>query len=268
MGLLVKVKHVSLLFAKEIDMKRFEGKSVLVTGAGSGIGRATALRFAAEGARVACADINERGLEETAIAIRAAGGVVATKLCDVSKPDAVTSTVAFAVKEHGGLYALANVAGIGGFQRTSEVTLDLWNRFISINLTGAFLMCQAALPHILEAKGAIVNTGSVAGIKSHPYSAAYCASKGGVVLMTKALAVEYGRKGIRINVVCPGGVETPLIQDFKLPEGVSQAALQKIMPLGRLGKPEEVAGTIAFLCSEDAAYINGSAIVVDGGMTA
>ncbi len=249
-------------------MKRFEGKSVLVTGAGSGIGRATAVRFAAEGARVVCADINERGLEETTGMIRKAGGTCAAKTCDVAKPDAVKDTVAFAVKEHGGLYALANVAGIGGFQRTTEVTFEQWNRFLSINLTGTFLMCQAAIPHILESNGAIINTGSVAGIKSHPYSAAYCASKGGVVLMTKALAVEYGRKGIRINVVCPGGVETPLIQEFKLPEGVSQAALQKIMPLGRLGTPEEVAGTIAFLASDDAAYINGSAIVVDGGMTA
>jgi NAD(P)-dependent dehydrogenase (short-subunit alcohol dehydrogenase family) len=129
-------------------------------------------------------------------------------------------------------------------------------------------MCQAAIPHILASKGAIVNTGSVAGIKSHPYSAAYCASKGGVVLMTKALAVEYGRKDVRINVICPGGVETPIFAQFALPEGVSQAALQKIMPLGRMGRPEEIAGTIAFLASEDAMYINGAAIVVDGGMTA
>lgn len=249
-------------------MKRFDGKSVLVTGAGSGIGRATAVRFATEGARVVCADINERGLEETAAAIRGKGGEAKTKLCDVSKPDAVTATVDFAVKEHGGLYALANVAGIGGFHRTTEVTLETWNRFLSINLTGTFLMCQAALPHVLKSNGAIINTGSVAGVKSHPYSAAYCASKGGVVLMTKALAVEYGRKGIRINVVCPGGVETPLIAEFKLPDGVSQAALQKIMPLGRMGKPEEVAGTIAFLASDDAMYINGAAIVVDGGMIA
>ena len=249
-------------------MKRFEGRSVLVTGAASGIGRATARRFAMEGALVVCADVNPGGLEETAASIRESSGQALTILCDVSSPQAVTEAVAFAVKEHGGLYALANVAGIGGFQRTSEVTLEQWNRFLSVNLTGTFLMCQAALPHILTANGAIVNTGSVAGIKSHPYSAAYCASKGGVVLMTKALAVEYGRKGIRINVVCPGGVETPIIQEFKLPAGVSQAALQRIMPLGRLGRPEEVAGTIAFLASDDAMYINGSAIVVDGGMTA
>ena len=129
-------------------------------------------------------------------------------------------------------------------------------------------MCQAALPHILKTVGAIVNVASVAGLKSHPYSAAYCASKGGVVLMTKALAVEYGRKGLRINCVCPGGIETPLIAHFQLPDGVSNAALSRISPLGRMGLPHEVAGTIAFLASDDATYINGASIVVDGGMIA
>jgi meso-butanediol dehydrogenase/(S,S)-butanediol dehydrogenase/diacetyl reductase len=148
------------------------------------------------------------------------------------------------------------------------VTFDEWSRVLGVNLTGQFLMCQAALPHILATTGAIINTASVAGLKSHPYSAAYCASKGGVVLLTKALAVEYGRKGVRINCLCPGGVETPLISQFQLPEGVNQAVLQRIMPLGRMGQPPEVAGTIAFLASDDATYINGATIVVDGGMIA
>jgi meso-butanediol dehydrogenase/(S,S)-butanediol dehydrogenase/diacetyl reductase len=139
---------------------------------------------------------------------------------------------------------------------------------IAVNLTGQFLTCKEAIPHILQSKGAIVNTASVAGLKSHPYSAAYCASKGGVVQLTRALAVEYGRKDVRINCVCPGGVETPLIGKFSLPEGVSMEALQRIMPLGRMGKPQEVASTIAFLASDDATYINGSTIVVDGGMIA
>ena len=113
-----------------------------------------------------------------------------------------------------------------------------------------------------------MNTASVAGLKSHPYSAAYCASKGGVVMLTKALAVEFGRKGLRINCLCPGGIETPLLSQFQLPEGVPQAALMRIAPLGRHGQPEEVAGTIAFLASDDATYINGATIVVDGGMIA
>jgi NAD(P)-dependent dehydrogenase (short-subunit alcohol dehydrogenase family) len=249
-------------------MRRFEGRSVFVSGAASGIGRATAERFGREGGRVACADVNLRGADETASTIRAAGGEAIALPCDVTSPGAVTEAIAEAVRRHGGLHTLANVAGIGFFRRTTETTLEEWSRMIAVNLTGQFLTCKEAIPHVLKAKGAIVNTGSVAGLKSHPYSAAYCASKGGVVQLTRALAVEYGRKDVRINCVCPGGVETPLIGQFTLPEGVSQAALTRIMPLGRMGRPEEVAGTIAFLASDDATYINGATIVVDGGMIA
>jgi NAD(P)-dependent dehydrogenase (short-subunit alcohol dehydrogenase family) len=249
-------------------MRRFEGRSIFVSGAASGIGRATAERFGKEGGRVVCADVNLPGAEETATTIRAAGGDAFALPCDVTSPGAVTEAIAETVRRHGGLYALANVAGYGFFRRTTETTLDEWNRMIAVNLTGQFLTCKEAIPHVLKAKGAIVNTASVAGLKSHPYSAAYCASKGGVVQLTRALAVEYGRKDVRINCVCPGGVETPLISKFTLPEGVSQAALTRIMPLGRMGKPDEVAGTIAFLASDDAAYVNGATIVVDGGMIA
>ena len=249
-------------------MRRFEDRSVFVTGAASGIGRATAEHFGEEGGRVVCGDVDVKGAEETAGMIRAAGGDAVALPCDVTNPGAVTEAIAEAVRRHGGLHVLANVAGIGFFRRTTETTLDEWNRMIAVNLTGQFLTCKAAIPHILKTKGAIVNTASVAGLKSHPYSAAYCASKGGVVQLTRALAVEYGRKDVRVNCVCPGGVETPLIAQFNLPEGVSQQALTRIMPLGRMGQPREVAATIAFLSSDEAAYINGTTIVVDGGMIA
>jgi len=249
-------------------MKRFQGRTVLITGAGSGIGRATAERFGSEGAAVVCADVNAEGAEATAAAIRTQGGEALGLFCDVSKPPSVDETFGKAIERYKRLDVLANVAGVGGFRRLTETTLDEWNRTIGVNLTGTFLMCQKAISHILEAKGAIINVASVAGLRSHPFSAAYCASKGGVVTMTKALAVEFGRKGVRINCVCPGGVETPMIQNFQLPEGASPRVLERIMPLGRMGQPQEVAATIAFLASDDALYINGSAIVVDGGMIA
>lgn len=187
---------------------------------------------------------------------------------DVADPGASASVMAAAVARWDRLDVLANVAGIGRFERTSEVTLDGWNRVLAVNLTGTFLFCQQAIPHLLKTNGAIINVASVAGVKSHPYSAAYCASKGGVVLLTKALAVEYARKSLRINCVCPGGIQTPILENFRLPEGVNQAALQRIAPYSRMGTPAEVAGTIAFLASDDAGYINGASIVVDDALSA
>jgi NAD(P)-dependent dehydrogenase (short-subunit alcohol dehydrogenase family) len=260
------MKHVSI--SDVVAMTRFAGRTIFITGAGSGIGRATARRFGAEGGRVYCTDLDEGSAAGTAAAIREAGGEAEAARCDVSDPMAVAGAVDAAAARWGGLHVLVNVAGVGGFRRTAEVTFEEWSRFIAVNLTGQFLTCQRALPHILASKGAIVNTASVAGLKSNPYSAAYCASKGGVVMLTRALAVEYGRKGVRINCLCPGGVETPFLSHFQLPEGVPQAALMRIAPLGRHGQPEEVAGTIAFLASDDATYINGATIVVDGGMIA
>jgi meso-butanediol dehydrogenase/(S,S)-butanediol dehydrogenase/diacetyl reductase len=249
-------------------MKRFEGRTILITGAASGIGRAAAQRLGAEGGRVFCADLNAAGAASTATSIRENGGDAASLGCDVADADAVARLVDAAAARWGGLHVLCNVAGIGGFRRTAEVGLDEWNRVLAVNLTAQFVACQRALPHILETRGAIINTASVAGLKSHPYSAAYCASKGGVVMLTKALAAEYGRKGVRINCLCPGGIETPMLSQWMLPEGVAQAALMRIAPLGRHGQAEEVAGAIAFLASDDATYVNGATLVVDGGMIA
>ncbi|MFI5296585.1 MAG: SDR family NAD(P)-dependent oxidoreductase [Polyangiales bacterium] len=249
-------------------MKRFEKKVALVTGAASGIGLATAERLAREGASVVCIDVNEAGVVAAADKIRAAGGEATATACDVSDEASVTSTVNGAVAKYGTIDVVANVAGIGGFYRTLDLTLAQWNRFLGVNLTGPFLFCQKALPHLLESKGNIVNVSSVAGLKSHPYAAGYCASKGGVVMLTKALAVEYARKGVRVNCVCPGGVETPLIQQFQLPPGGSPQQLMRISPLmNRMASPDEVANMIVFLASEEASYINGSVHVVDGAMT-
>jgi NAD(P)-dependent dehydrogenase (short-subunit alcohol dehydrogenase family) len=247
-------------------MTRFANRSAIVTGAGAGIGRATALRLAAEGARVLAVDVDGAAAEATAAA---AGGVCAGMAGDVSDPDAVAAVVAAAVARNGPLHVLANVAGVGHFARTTDESVEGWNRVIAVNLTGTFLMCRAALPHLRETRGVIVNTASVAGLRSHPYSAAYCASKGGVVMLSRALAAEYGRSGMRVNCVCPGRVETGFINHFRLPDGVNPAALARIMPLReRPAGPEEVAAVIAFLASDEASYVNGDAVVVDGGMIA
>jgi NAD(P)-dependent dehydrogenase (short-subunit alcohol dehydrogenase family) len=248
---------------------RLEGRVALITGGGGEIGSAIARRFAAEGAVVAISDVEPAKAEATARSLVEAGGQASGFAVDVASEASAEEAVKRTIAAFGRLTTLVNVAAAVTPDGTVEtLSLAQWNHAIGVNLTGAFLMCQRALPHLIKVRGAIINTASVAGLKSHPYCAAYCASKGGVVMLTKALAAEYGRKEVRINCLCPGGIETPMLSQFQLPDGVPQAALMRIAPLGRHGQAEEVAGTIAFLASDDATYINGATIVVDGGMIA
>ena len=251
-------------------MKRFEGKRAIITGAGSGIGRATAVRLAAEGARVAISDVNDAGLEETAGTIRAAGGTVETVRCDVSDFAQVEAFVEHAAKAFGGIDVIVNVAGIGGFFRTESETIEHWNQVIGVNLSGTFHTIRAGLKYLTESKGNVVNVASIAGVRAHPYAAAYCASKGGVIMLTKALAMEFGEAGIRFNAVCPGGIKTPLLKTFS-PAGVENPNMSLFMRMmgvnGRFGRPEEIAGTIAYLASDEASFMTGSIVVNDGGST-
>ena len=172
-------------------------------------------------------------------------------------------TVAAAVERYGRLDSLCNIAGILRFDNTHELTLEEWNEVIAVNLTGTFLMCQAALPHLLAARGTIVNMSSTAALAGHPWTAPYAASKGGILSLTLTLAVEYGRQGLRVNVLCP-----PIQNAFRFPEGVDQSLLERIMPFDKMRGPETVAAAVAFLASDDAAHINGTALRVDGGMLA
>jgi NAD(P)-dependent dehydrogenase (short-subunit alcohol dehydrogenase family) len=258
-----------------VNTGRFAGKSALVTGAASGIGRATARRLAAEGAAVACLDISAEHLDSVVAEINAApapegqapGRAVAYR-CNVTSEDEVGSVVEAANRDLGPVTAVCNVAGIGAFGLATETSMDLWDRIIAVNLTGTFLICRATLPTLLEHGGSITNTVSTAGVMGQPYSAAYCASKGGVALLTKALAVEYMAQGVRVNGVAPGGVDTPLIHGFGLPEGADMKALDRIMsPMGYCS-PAEVAACIAFLASDEAGYISGSILSIDGALSA
>lgn len=250
-------------------MERFDGKHALVTGAASGIGRATALRLAAEGARVFCADIDEGKLKDTAEAIRSAGGQASTGKLDVSDAESCRACVEAALEQSGRLDVLCNVAGIGIYSHATELSQEQWQRVIGVNLSGTFYMSQLAIPHLIESGGNIVNVASTAGLVGVAYAAAYCASKGGVVLLTRSLAVELAHRGIRVNCVCPGGVDTPLIRDFRLPEGAKLELFQRMQSLGPpLAKPEEIAASIAYLASDEARFINGTALAIDGGQRA
>jgi len=269
---------------------RYSGRVAFVTGAGSGIGRATAERLAAEGAAVGCVDRDGDALASTveAIAAQASGTVLGIE-CDVTDASAVDR--AFSTFEHaaGMPDVVCNVAGVGGFSHTHETSDAEWARMLAVNLTGTFLVCRAALQrwsrlvaanprHFRRRRGtpaseavprpAIVNVASSAGLMGQPYSAAYCASKGGVVMLTKALAVEYLDVGFRVNAVAPGGVDTPLLTSFALPEDASMSLVNRMISSFGFAPPSEIAAVIAFIASEEAGPMTGSIVPVDGGLTA
>ena len=248
-------------------MRRFDGKVVMVTGAGSGIGRATALRFASEGARVSASDVNAEGLAATMGMLDGAGHH--SRVVDVSQAQACRDAVAATVAGCGRLDVLCNIAGFAGAYHLHEVTDEFWQRMIAVNLSGVFFMCQAAMPHLLQTKGNIVNMASSAAIVGQVYNAAYCASKGGVNMLTKALAVEFASRGVRVNAVCPGGVNTALTQSFRVPENPDLALFSRLSSLVQpMAEPGEIAGAVAYLASDEARFITGDSLTIDGGQTA
>jgi NAD(P)-dependent dehydrogenase (short-subunit alcohol dehydrogenase family) len=248
-------------------MNRFTDKVVVVTGSGSGIGRATAIRLASEGANVACVDLDEGAAQKTAAQISGDDGQATAYHCDVSDADDVRATIAAVASDLGAPDALCNIAGIQHFAHSTEETLEGWQKIIAVNLTGTWLMSQAVLPHILGNGGNIVNTASNAGLQGLAYSAAYCASKGGVVQLTRAMAIEYWAKGIRINAVAPGGVNTALTAKAAFPDDPDPAHFTKMTtPMG-MAEPEQLAALFAFVASDEASYMTGAIVSMDGGLT-
>lgn len=244
-------------------MQRYTGRTVLLTGGGSGIGRATVHRLVDEGATVVAVDVAADGLAETAAAASRPDAVVALP-GDVTDAELAPAAVAAALDRTGRLDLLVNAAGILRFEHSHEADLDAWERILAVNLTGAFRFCRAAIPALLDGGGAIVNVASTSSHFGHPWAAAYAASKGGVLALTKTLAVEYATQGLRANAVCPGSIDTPITGAFRLPEGADGRLLRRIMsPTGMAG-PEVVAAAIAYLGSDDATHVNGEDLRVDG----
>jgi NAD(P)-dependent dehydrogenase (short-subunit alcohol dehydrogenase family) len=244
-------------------VQRFDGRVALVTGAGSGIGRAIVARLVSEGATVVAVDVSGDGLAETAASTERPEAVL-TRVGDVTEPATPPAAVQDA-DALGGLHLLVNNAGILRFDHTHELAREAWDRVLAVNLTGTFAFCQAALPLLLRTPGAnIVNLASTAALFGHPWAAAYAASKGGVLSLTKTLAVEYATAGLRANAVCPGSIDTPITGAFAVPDGADPKLVRRIMSPTGMAPPDVVAAAVAYLGSDDGTHVNGAEIRIDG----
>jgi NAD(P)-dependent dehydrogenase (short-subunit alcohol dehydrogenase family) len=244
----------------------------VITGAGSGIGQAMAVLFAREGARVLAADVNPEAAEQTAELVSASGGVCAPFVVDVTIPEQVHATIERAHELHGRIDILCNNAGIGSTTDVVACEPDEWDRVMTVNVKSVYLGCKYVIPHMLrQGGGVIINTASVAGMVGIVKRASYSASKGAVIALTRQVAIEYVEQGIRVNCLCPGTVDSPwvgrLLGGSDDPAAARQALVAR-QPIGRLGAPHEIAAAALYLASDDAAFITGTGLVIDGGWTA
>ena len=248
-------------------MARLQGKVALITGAGEGMGRAAALLFAREGARVGVLDLDERRAEETAELVAAEGGTAIPVAADVSAEEDVRAAVATTVRELGGLHVLYNNAGvwIPGDGAVTELDLGAWERTLAVNLTGVMLMCRHGIPVIVDAGGgSVINTSSPVAVRPEPVYDAYVASKGGVISLTRSIAQFYAPQGVRANVLMPGAIETAMTREA-FTDAAYRTASERMTVLGRIGRPEEVATAALYLASDDSSFVTGAIHWVDGG---
>ena len=245
-----------------------QGRAVLVTGAASGLGRATACAFGRAGADVCIVDLNAEGLDETATSLRAMGARVLIHATDLARRDSCPAAVAAAAAEFGRLDALCNVAGIIVMCNAHEMPAADWDKTVAVNLSAPFHLIQAAIPHLLQAHGAVVNVTSSAAFVGEAYLAAYCATKAGLNHMTRALAMEYVHKPIRFNAVAPGGMQTNIAANLRMPEGVDYALIKRFSGMRGMVEVDDVADMVAFLASDAGRSYHGACISIDLGITA
>lgn len=248
-------------------MRRYLEKVVIVTGAASGIGKATAQRLAGEGAMLVLGDVNENGARAVAETLDASVPPIVIGF-DASDPASCRAFIATAAKAAGRIDMLCNVAGIMDWGPLAQFGEDRWERMMRVNLSSLFYLCQAAMPHLVQTKGNIVNISSAAGLVGIAYTTAYCATKHGVIGLTKSLAIEFASSGVRVNAICPTGVKTPMSTGV-FPQGIDMSLLMRnASKMGDLIEADEVAGAIAYLGSDDARTVSGVALPVDGAQTA
>ena len=247
---------------------KLENRVVVITGAGSGIGRACAGEFAKEGARVVVSDINRAAAEETVAQIKARRGTAIAVEADVSQPDSVQGLVRRTLEAFSEVHTLLNNAAIQVNKTVEDTTVDEWNREFAVNVGGVFLCSKFLIPHLRKTKGNIISMSSVNGFFVEPMCAGYCATKAAIMGLTKAMAIDHGKDGIRVNCICPGYIDAGLAEGYFQAQpdpAAARAAAGKLHALGRIGRPEEVGRVAVFLASDEASFMTGAAVVVDGG---
>lgn len=249
-------------------VNRFDDKIALLTGVASGVGRATALRLASEGARVYGLDVDVDGMAATAAAVTADGGTMAVRATDVRVVAECRAAVDDCISEFGAVDIVGNIAGVANQRHVHQVTEEDWDLMNAVNVKGMFFLTQAALPHVIARDGNIVNIASNAGLMGQAYTVPYCATKGAVVNMTKALAMEFVKQSVRINAIAPGGIDTPLVHNFEIQADVDFALMQPYMGFRDASTAEQIAALFAFVASAEAGNIHGSILSADGGLTA